>query len=94
MNTIVKFNEPTANARLPANYEQAKQALAECVSIDECKTWADKASDRLRQAVSQNLRSSLTTAIRCVEPEQSPDENTTNEFPRRHEDERDTLGTS
>jgi hypothetical protein len=32
------------NAKLPASYERAKQALAECESIDECKTWADKAA--------------------------------------------------
>lgn len=31
------------NARFPAVYERAKQALAECARIDECKDWADKA---------------------------------------------------
>lgn len=30
-------------ARLPAVYENAKLALAECDEIDECKDWADKA---------------------------------------------------
>src|SRR5262249_53873477 len=30
--------------RLPASYERAKQALAECESVDECKTWSDKAA--------------------------------------------------
>jgi hypothetical protein len=30
-------------ARLPINYKAAKQALAECDRVDECKTWADKA---------------------------------------------------
>lgn len=30
------------NARLPINYEAAKKALAECVSLDECKDWADR----------------------------------------------------
>ena len=34
----------TANAPLPATYESAKIALAECQSIDECQTWADKAA--------------------------------------------------
>ena len=34
----------TANAPLPATYESAKVALAECQSIDECQTWADKAA--------------------------------------------------
>jgi hypothetical protein len=32
------------NAKLPASYERAKQALVECESIDECKAWADKAA--------------------------------------------------
>ena len=32
-----------AKASLPASYEAAKVALANCVSIDECKDWADKA---------------------------------------------------
>ena len=31
-----------ANAPLPATYDQAKQALAGCASVDECKDWADK----------------------------------------------------
>lgn len=29
---------------LPANYERARNALAETVKIDECRTWADKAA--------------------------------------------------
>lgn len=33
-----------ANARLPQAYEAAKQALATCESVDECKGWADKAA--------------------------------------------------
>lgn len=31
-------------ARLPAVYERATQALAECSRLDECKDWADKAA--------------------------------------------------
>lgn len=31
------------NAKLPASYQAAKLALAECTEIDECKDWADKA---------------------------------------------------
>ncbi|UZF93180.1 hypothetical protein [Bosea sp. NBC_00550] len=33
-----------AAARLPQTYESAKNALAECVSLDECKSWADEAA--------------------------------------------------
>lgn len=33
-----------SGARLPGNYEAAKQALAECQSLDECKDWSDKAA--------------------------------------------------
>jgi len=33
-----------ANASLPQSYEQAKTALAECSTMDECKDWADKAA--------------------------------------------------
>jgi hypothetical protein len=36
---------PSVNdAQLPETYENAKTALAECSSIDECKNWADKAA--------------------------------------------------
>lgn len=31
------------NYRYPAVYERAKQALAECARVDECKDWANKA---------------------------------------------------
>ena len=33
-----------ADARLPATYENARTALAQCADIDECKDWADKAA--------------------------------------------------
>lgn len=32
------------DARLPETYEQAKNLLAKCDKIDECKDWADKAA--------------------------------------------------
>jgi hypothetical protein len=32
-----------AHARLPATYEEAKNALAECERLDECRDWANKA---------------------------------------------------
>lgn len=31
-----------SSAKLPASYENAKTALANCVSLDECMTWGDK----------------------------------------------------
>ena len=33
-----------AQARLPRTYEAAREALATCQDIDECKDWADKAA--------------------------------------------------
>lgn len=33
-----------SGASLPKNYEAAKRAISELVSIDECKDWADKAA--------------------------------------------------
>lgn len=48
MNTEIikaKFDalEGADTAKLPVSYEQASQAIAECVRIDECKSWSDKA---------------------------------------------------
>ena len=34
----------SSRARLPANYEAAKQALIRCEQIDECKEWLNKAA--------------------------------------------------
>ena len=33
-----------SDAALPGTYERAKEALARCHAIDECKDWADKAA--------------------------------------------------
>ena len=47
------------DVRLPDIYVNAKQALAECSRIDECKDWADKASalaSYARQANDDTLR--------------------------------------
>lgn len=41
--TALPANLPSvAHAKLPATYEAAKTALAECSQIDECQDWADK----------------------------------------------------
>jgi hypothetical protein len=47
-----------SDARLPATYEQAKTALAECSRIDECQEWANKAealASYARQADDETL---------------------------------------
>jgi len=48
-----------ANAQLPASYENAKTALANCSSMDECKDWADKSkalASYARQSQDESLR--------------------------------------
>jgi len=48
-----------ASARLPANYEAATRAIAECSRIDECQTWADKAeamASYAKQSKDETLR--------------------------------------
>lgn len=42
--TSISVPASPANARLPHTYESAKIALANCVKVDECKDWADKAA--------------------------------------------------
>jgi hypothetical protein len=47
-----------ANAQLPALYEAAKQALAQCVEIDECREWANRSeamASYARQANDETL---------------------------------------
>lgn len=45
---VLTLNAPTfpvySQACLPAVYENARRALAECSQIDECQDWADKAA--------------------------------------------------
>lgn len=48
-----------SQAKLPASYEGAKTALAECTRIDECQEWADKAealASYAKQAQDDELR--------------------------------------
>jgi hypothetical protein len=47
------------NAKIPATYEAAKAAISQCVHVDECKDWADKAealASYARQAQDTDLR--------------------------------------
>ncbi len=47
------------NAKLPAAYERARESLATCERIDECKAWADKAealASYAKQAGDDTLR--------------------------------------
>jgi hypothetical protein len=49
----------TADVRLPAIYQSAKATLAECVAIDECQEWANKAealASYAKQAQDDELR--------------------------------------
>lgn len=46
-------------ARLPANYSEARRALANCERLDECQQWADKAealASYAKQAEDASLR--------------------------------------
>lgn len=60
-------------ARLPAIYESAKVALANCARIDECKTWADKmqalASYALQAADEELLNYAKRVKARAIERE-------------------------
>jgi hypothetical protein len=53
-----------ANARLPQAYEAAKQALANCASVDECKDWADKAAALASYAKQANDEDMMKQATR------------------------------
>lgn len=52
------------DARLPATYEAARKALAECSRIDECKGWADKAAALASYALQAKDDSLRQTALR------------------------------
>lgn len=51
------------NAKLPTVYVEARDALAKCESIDECKSWADKAAaiaSYAKQAQDETLMKTAT----------------------------------
>lgn len=52
------------NANLPATYEAAKIALANCNRIDECKDWSDKAQALASYARQSEDKEMETTAMR------------------------------
>lgn len=53
-----------ASARLPQTYETAKTALANCVQIDECRDWADKAAALASYAKQANDDEMMKMAVR------------------------------
>ena len=53
-----------ATAALPARYEAAKIALAECGKIDECKDWGDKAKALASYAKQSQDKEMEKTAMR------------------------------
>lgn len=52
------------SARLPQTYETAKNALANCASIDECQDWADKAAALASYAKQANDEELMKMATR------------------------------
>lgn len=53
-----------ANAKLPQTYANAKTALYNCVSIDECQSWADKAAALASYAKQANDDELMKMSIR------------------------------
>lgn len=53
-----------ANAALPDLYVQAKAGLAQCVRVDECKSWSDKAEAIRSYARQANDEELMHTAMR------------------------------
>jgi hypothetical protein len=53
-----------ADTKLPATYEAARTAIAECERIDECKTWADKAAAMKAYATMRDDRTLHNLALR------------------------------
>lgn len=59
-NAVSKIVDP----QLPINYEVARQALAACVLVDECKEWKDRAAAIASYAEQKRDRSLLDKATR------------------------------
>jgi hypothetical protein len=53
-----------AKASLPQKYQAARLALSECVSIDECKDWSDKAAALASYAKQAGDEAMLLMAVR------------------------------
>ncbi len=51
-----------SNARLPASYEGAKTALAQCEKLDECKEWGDRMAALASYAKQANDETMLNMA--------------------------------
>jgi len=63
MNNLPSTSE-VANAQLPQTYEQAKTALSQCASIDECVEWTDKWTALCTYARMSDDETLLKTAMR------------------------------
>ena len=84
---LMAITPANPDAKLPATYEAARNAIAECERIDECKTWSDKAAAMKAYATMRDdktmhnlaLRIQLRAERRCgellrqVEPAQGGD---------------------
>jgi hypothetical protein len=65
MNTaVVPVNTSDADAPVPVKYEAARQAIAECDRIDECRDWSNKAAALATYAKQANDDSLRVMAVR------------------------------
>lgn len=61
---VTNMHPRVSDPRMPVNYEAAKKALAECVLVDECKEWKDRAAAIASYAAQKRDRSLLDKATR------------------------------
>jgi hypothetical protein len=57
-------NISISNAQLPQMYEAAKNALANCATVDECKDWADKSAALASYAKQANDETLMKQSVR------------------------------
>jgi hypothetical protein len=64
MNNLVENVPAVTEPTLPATYEAARTAIAQCAKIDECKDWADKAAAMKAYAIMSHDRTLHNFALR------------------------------